>query len=400
MSHFESVARLPRLEKYLFLEAYAADPRPHKLLASVGSYKNENGTIPKFECVQIATERMQVKNLTKSYLDVAGYVPFREAVTQFVFGAVPTLPERVETVHTPGGTVALRIGAEFIKTQWPQATIWVSDPTWGNHIKVFETAGLRVEKYSYFDAVKREFHIEKLLAEIEKIPDGDVIFLQAAPHNPTCLDPSPEEWHQIAAVVARKNLLPFFDVAFFGFSNGLSEDLAGFLTCCEQCDNILVAFSFSKSFALYNDRVGAFSVVGSSAEAAQTVYGHIRHIVRANYSNPPLDGAAVVTEILTDPTLIKIWSEELAHIRARIHSNREKLLAGFQAAGVQRDLSYLQREKGQFTTLDISLENIAALREKEAIYIAKTRRINVSALLDDQIERFCNLVGPMLGDIV
>ena len=292
--------------------------------------------------------------------------------------------------------MALRIGAEFIQSQWPGRAIWVSDPTWGNHIRVFQAAGLTVRSYPCFNPKTRKLNIDKLLAGIEEIPDGDVLFLHTSTHNPTCIDPTPEEWERIAEVASRKGLLPFFDTAFFGFSNGIREDLRGLMAFCETVGDVLVALSFSKSFALYNDRVGALSIIGSSSESVENVYSHIRPIIRGNYSNPPLSGAAVVTEILNDPVLYLVWEDEISGIRARVQSVRERLHDGLKAQGVLRDLSYLFREKGLFTTLDLSQQEIDEIRDKYGFYIASTRRINVTSMTDEQLDSFCNVLGRYL----
>jgi len=379
----------------MFQERFAADPRPDKMLVSVGPYKNEHGELPQFECVRIASERVRQKGLSKYYLDVAGYQPFRDAVNRFLFGAASELitQGRIITNHTPGGTAALRMGADFIKSQWPELAIWVSDPTWGNHIRVFETAGLAVKRYPYYDAQRREFKIDDLLANIEKIPDGDVIFLQASTHNPTCMDPTPDEWARLAKLVAAKRLLPFFDIAFFGFSNGIREDLAGLMVFSEVVDDWMIALSFSKSFALYNDRIGAFAMIGSSKNAVMNVNSHIRPLIRANYSNPPLDGAAVVTEILESPKLYQMWVSEIGKVRRRIETTRKQIVQGLVSQGVERDLTYLLREKGLFTTLDISPEHIDELREVHGIHISSAGRINVTSMTDHQIDRFCQIVS-------
>ena len=398
MRKFQSVDPLPRLEKYVFQEKFARDTRPGKILASTGAYKNIKGEIPQFQSVQIATRRVREKKLSKAYLDIAGYPPFRAAVDQFLFGGIEDLlaEKRVITIHTPGGTAALRIGADFIQSQWPGTPIWVSDPTWGNHIKVFETAGLTVRKFPYYDASRKTFDLEALLANIEAIPDGNVIFFQGSTHNPTCIDPEPEDWVHIAKLVAKKGLLPFFDVAFFGFSNGIGEDLKGLRIICEKVDDLILAASFSKSFALYNDRIGVLSVLGSTGEAAQNVYSHLRHLIRANYSNPPLYGAAVVTEILIDPDLYQVWEREIAGIRLRIHTNRERLVEVFKSLGVSRDLSHILREKGLFTNLTLPLESIQELQDLQGIYISSTGRINVTAMTDEELDHFCDQVSRYL----
>jgi len=395
MSKFEKVGRLPRIPKYAFQERFAADPRPEKILVSTGAYKNEYGELPKFKCVQIASDRVREKGLSKNYLDVAGYRPFQESVNRLLFGASSDkiTQRRIQTIHTPGGTVALRIGADFIKSQWPDISIWVSDPTWGNHIRVFESAGLTVKEYSYYDSVRREFNINELLANIEKIPDGDVLFLQASTHNPTCIDPKPDGWARLAKLAASKDLLPFFDIAFFGFSRGIREDLAGLKIFSEVTDDLMIALSFSKSFALYNDRIGAFAVSGPSEDAVMKVNSHIRPLIRANYSNPPLEGAAVVTEILDTPELYQMWVSEIREVRERIKTTRKQIVRGLEQRSVGRDLSYILREKGLVTTIDISPENIDELREVHGVHMSSAGRINVTSMTENQMDRFCQIIS-------
>jgi aspartate/tyrosine/aromatic aminotransferase len=398
MPKFENVNRLPRLAKYAFQERFAADPRPDKMLVSIGPYKNELGELPQYECVRIASERVRQKGLSKAYLDVAGYPPFQEAINRFLFGSDSALIRqgRILTTHTPGGTVALRIGADFIQSQWADISIWVSDPTWGNHIRVFETAGLTVKQYRYYDTERREFKIDGLLAAIEQIPDGDVIFLQGSTHNPTCLDPTPDEWTRLAKLVATKQLLPFFDIAFFGFSYGIREDLAGLMAFSEVIDDLMIALSFSKSFALYNDRIGAFSIIGSSKDAVLNVNSHIRPLIRANYSNPPLDGAAIITEILDTPELYNMWESEITQVRQRIATCRKQIEQGLRSNGVERDLSYMLREKGLFTTIDLSPVQIDELRKVHGIHISSIGRINVTSMTGPQINHFCRIVSRFM----
>jgi aspartate/tyrosine/aromatic aminotransferase len=399
MSRFAEVPRLPRIPKYEFRERFDADPRPDKMLVSTGAYKNEKGELPRFDCVRIATDRIRKREMSKYYLDVTGYEPFTQAVNRFLFGESSSilLHDRVITAHTPGGTVALRLGADFIRSQWPDVSIWVSDPTWGNHIRVFQTAGLSVKEYRYYDAATKDLDFDGLMATVRKIPNGDVLFLQASAHNPTCIDLKPEQWRQLAGVAADKRLLPFFDVAFFGFSKGMREDLEGLMIFCEQVDDLLIALSFSKSFALYNDRIGAFSIVSSSREDALNVNSHIRPLIRANYSNPPLEGAAVVTAILDDPELTEMWKRDITAIRERIQATRKRLHEGLMSHGVRKDLSHLLRERGLFTTLDLSPEEIDRLRVDHGIHISSAGRINVTSMRDEQVDRFCEIASPLIG---
>jgi len=404
MPLFESLEPLPPMQKFQLIEQYLADRRPEKILAATGAYKNERAETPLFECVRIAEDRLRERGPLRDYLEPAGYLPFREAMQRLLSCSEPqstwgeTAPQfdwSIRTIHTPGGTAALRLGADLLNSARPGKTIWVSEPTWGNHRKVFQSAGLAVKTYPY-PVENGLLDVDQLLASIEAIPGGDVLMLQASTHNPTCIDLTIENWRQLAAIVARRELVPFFDVAFFGFTDGLREDLAGFRTILATDCEAIVATSLSKSFALYNRRVGTLSIIGTTDAAAENAFQHARHLVRANYSNPPLEGAALVAEILTDQHLFSIWERELERIRARMRRCREEITRLLCENGVARDLSCITRERGLFSRLDVTPEHTERLRIKQAIYLSPTGWFNVTAIADNQIDRFCRSVGECL----
>jgi aspartate aminotransferase/aromatic-amino-acid transaminase len=404
MPLFDSLEPLAPMQKFQLIEQYLADRRPGKILAATGAYKNERGETPLFECVQIAEDRIREREPLRDYLEPAGYLPFCEAMQRLLFGnelpstwegAAPQNDWPIRTIHTPGGTAALRLGADLLVSAGLRETIWVSEPTWGNHLKVFQAAGLTVETYPY-SVEDGYLDVDQLLASIEAIPDGDVLMLQASTHNPTCIDLTLENWRQLAVIVARRELIPFFDVAFFGFTDGLREDLAGLREILATNCEAIVATSLSKSFALYNRRVGTLSIVGTTDAAAENAFQHARHLIRANYSNPPLEGAALVAEILTDRHLFSIWERELERVRTRMRRCREQIARLLRENGVARDLSYITRERGLFSRLDLTLEQTETLRTDQAIYLTPTGRFNVTAIADKQMDRFCRCVSACL----
>lgn len=398
MLHFGSIDPLPEMPKYRILEQFIEDPRPDKLLLSSGAFKNERAETPLFESVRLATARVQQRGLPRDYLDIAGYQPFVDAMERLIFGDTHDVltHNRIQTAHTPGGTAALRIAAELLRSVRPDAAVWVSDPTWGNHVKVFEAAGLSVGRYAYYNAGARALDFAKMLDSLRRIPERDAVFFQAATHNPTCIDPTVEQWRELAHVVQGRELLPVFDVAFFGFQSGIREDLEGMLSFCGPGRELVIATSQSKSFAMYNERVGTLSIVAATAEDAARTFSHVRHLIRASYSNPPLHGAAIIAEILTDPELFATWKKDLQQVRDRMRHCRELLVERLRARGVERDLSYVLRERGMFTQIALTEEQLQELRVRDAIHLSRDGRLNLTALTDRQMERFCDVLARYL----
>ncbi len=399
MSYFDAIQPRPELARAAFRRQFAADPREAKLLLATGAFKDPQGETPVLQCVRLATKRVHARERSHDYLPEEGDPAFVEAMNRLLFGesCTETFGERLRTAQTPGGTAALWLGGTLIRTLFPGSRIWVSHPTWSNHIKVFEQAGLEVHSYAYYDPLRRELLFEEMLDAIARVPNGDVIFLQAATHNPTGLDPTPEQWRRLRDEMRKRGQIPFFDVAFFGFVRGVREDLEGLSLFCETGGEMLVAASLSKSFSLYNERVGSLSVIGETAHGAASTFSHVQHLIRGSYSNPPLHGAAIIGEVLSDRWLRELWKESLRGIRRRIGDVRAQLARRLSEKGVTSDLSYLTREAGLFTRLDLEPTQIDRLRDEHAIYIGGGGQFNVTALPDIAVDRFCDLVAPLLG---
>jgi len=398
MSSFESISPQPPLGRTVFFDWFAADPRPEKLLLATGALKDAQGRTPQLECVRIAGGRVHERGLPRDYLPVTGDRTFLRAVERLLLGneRADGAGDRLRSAHTPGGTAALWVAGMFLRTALPRARIWVSDPTWSNHVKVFSQAGLQVERYPYYDAARRALRFDETLAAVAQIPPGDVVFFHAATHNPTGLDPSDAQWRQLRDAIAGRGVIVFFDVAFFGFSRGLREDLRPVEQFYDAGCELLIAASFSKSFSMYNERVGSLSVVGSSGAAAANAFGHVEHLIRGSYSNPPLHGAAIVAEVLNDAELTALWEADLAGFRQRIATSRRQLQRELRARGAAHNLEYLTREGGIFTRLDLPPEAVERLRLEHALYLGAGGSCNVTAVPDASLARFCELVAPLI----
>jgi aspartate/tyrosine/aromatic aminotransferase len=319
-------------------------------------------------------------------------------VQTLIFGAGHEAIEsgRVVTAHTPGGTGALRVAADFIKKVNPGATVWVSQPTWPNHPNVFRAANLAVQTYPYFNAADNRLAFDDMLATLSTLPAGDVVVLHGSCHNPTGADLDAEQWAQVADLVAVRGLLPLVDFAYQGFAEGLREDAAGIMRVCRPGRDALIASSFSKNFGLYNERVGALSLVSATPGAAQASLSHIKTCIRANYSNPPAHGAMIVTTVLGSPELSAQWAAELDGMRARIHEMRHCFVAGLVAAGVPRDFSFIERQHGMFSFTGLSKEQVRRLRDEYSIYIIDSGRVNVAGMTESNVPRLCEAIAQVL----
>jgi len=379
-------------------EAFKKDPNPAKINLGVGVYKDAANTTPIFEAVKRAEERILAQETTKSYLPIPGAEDYAAAVQTLVFseGHEIVADRRAATAHTPGGTGALRVAGDLIKTRFPGARIWLSDPTWANHPSVFSAAGLDIQQYAYYDAANACLDFDAMLAALRTVPEGDVVLLHGCCHNPTGMDPTPEQWRAIADVAAERGFLPFFDFAYQGLADGLEEDAAGLRAFCRPGCELLVASSFSKNFGLYNERVGALTLVAASADAVQRAFSHVKNVIRANYSNPPAHGAAIVATVLDDPDLRASWEGEVKTMRDRINGMRRLFVDSLEAKGVTRDFSFITRQRGMFSFSGLNKEQVAALREKYAIYIVGSGRINVAGMTADNMDRLCTAIADVL----
>jgi aspartate/tyrosine/aromatic aminotransferase len=379
-------------------EAFKKDPNPKKVNLGVGVYKDAQGRTPILPSVKEAESRILQNEATKGYLGIDGSPEYAAVVQDLLFGADhPILAgRRAVTAQGPGGTGALRVAADFIATMFPDATVWLSDPTWPNHPSIFKAAGLAVKSYPYFDAAANGVAFDALLAAINTIPAGDVLLLHGCCHNPTGADLTGAQWQAIAAIVAERKILPLLDFAYQGFGDGLEADAAGVRTVCEQVDEALIASSFSKNFGLYNERIGALTLVAANADAAETALGHIKIAIRANYSNPPAHGAAIVTTILRDPALRAQWEDEVTEMRDRINSMRHLFVETLNEKGVDQDFSFIARQRGMFSYSGLKPDQVKALRDQYGIYIVGSGRINVAGMTEANMDYLCEAIANVL----
>ncbi len=375
------------------------DPNPKKINLGVGVYKDADGKTPIFRSVARAEERLLKEEETKDYLPISGGPAYATAVQELLFEADHEVVtgKRAATVHTPGGTGGLRVAGDFVHKLFPEAKIWVSDPTWANHPNVFRHAGLAVETYPYFDAATNGLAFDAMLEALKKIPKGDVVLLHGCCHNPTGVDPTSVQWAQIADVVEACGWMPLVDFAYQGLGNGIREDCEGLMALCGPESELFVSSSFSKNFGLYNERVGALTVVTPSEEAAKVVLSQAMVCIRANYSNPPAHGAAIVTTVLNDPDLRADWEAEAGEMRDRINGMRMLFVDTLERKGVRRDFSFITRQRGMFSFSGLNKAQVEALREKYGIYIVGSGRINVAGMTEANMDALCEAIAEAGG---
>lgn len=379
-------------------EAFKRDPNPAKINLGAGVYKDETGNTPIFRAVKRAEEQILRSEISKTYLGIVGAPEYATAVQHLLFGAGhPVLQaQRVVTAHAPGGTGALRVAADFIKRVNPAARVWISQPTWPNHPGVMRAAGLGVESYPYFDAAGNCIAFDAMMAALADVSAGDVVVLHGSCHNPTGADPTSEQWAAIADLLAERGALPLVDFAYQGFAHGLTQDAGGVLTLCDRLDEVLIASSFSKNFGLYNERVGALTLVARSAAAAEAALSQIKTIIRVLYSNPPAHGAKIVTTILSSPELRADWEAELAATRGRIREMRRRFVAELAALGVARDFSFIEKQNGMFSFTGLTVEQVRRLREEHAVYVVDSGRINVAGLTSSNLAAVCQAIAAVV----
>jgi len=394
---------VPRAQEDAILgltEAFAQDPNPRKINLSVGVYKDATGQTSILPTVKKAEARILAVEKTKNYLGMQGLPEYARAVQDLVFG--PRHPvvvsRRAATVQTPGGTAALRVAADFLRKLDSTTKVWLSEPTWPNHAGIFEAAGLRVGYYRYFDAINNTLDFDSMMADLAEIPPTNVVVLHGCCHNPTGVDPTPEQWRHIADVVSRRRLLPFVDFAYQGMADGLREDAFGVVALANTGCDLLVASSFSKNFCLYNERVGALTAVCHAQDAAQAVLSQIKLCVRTNYSNPPAHGAEIVTTILDDKQLRNLWEDEVREIRDRINGMRRLFVNTLRDVGVERDFSFMARQRGMFSFSGLTSEQVKRLREEYSIYIVGNGRINVAGMTKDNVRPICEAIAAVLEE--
>ncbi|MBK6359317.1 amino acid aminotransferase [Candidatus Skiveiella danica] len=398
MSLFTAVEMAPRDPILGLNEQFAADTNPNKVNLGVGVYFDDNGKLPLLECVQAAEKTMMEKPAARGYLPIDGIAAYDAAVKSLVFGAdsEPVKSGRIATVQGIGGTGGLKIGADFLKKLNPAAKVLISDPSWENHRALFSSAGFIVESYRYYDAATRGVDFTGMLADLNAAAPGTIILLHACCHNPTGYDITGAQWDQVIAVVRAKNLVPFLDMAYQGFGNGITEDGAVIGKFVAAGLDFFVSTSFSKSFSLYGERVGALSVLCASKEEADRVLSQLKIVIRTNYSNPPIHGGAVVAAVLGSPELRAMWEKELAAMRVRIKAMRQKLVDGLKAAGVQQDMSFITTQIGMFSYSGLTKDQMVRLRSEFGVYGTDTGRMCVAALNSKNIDYVCQAIAKVV----
>ena len=387
MSLFSAVELAPRDPILGLNEAFNADTRTHKVNLGVGVYCNEEGRIPLLRAVIEAETQRAAQHASRGYLPIDGIVAYDQAVQKLLFGADSPLlaAGRVVTTQSVGGTGALKSGADFLKQLSPYATVAISDPSWENHRALFETAGFPVKNYRYYDAATHDVNRAGMLEDLNALPSGSIVVLHACCHNPTGVDLTPADWNNVLEVVKAKGHIPFLDMAYQGFGQGIAEDAAAVRLFAESGLDFFVSSSFSKSFSLYGERVGALSIVTESKEEATRVLSQVKRVIRTNYSNPPTHGATIVATVLNSPELRAMWEAELAEMRQRIHGMRKQMVELLAQYGAQQDFSFVGRQCGMFSYSGLTVEQVARLKDEHAIYALDTGRICVASLNQNNI---------------
>ncbi|ATF10276.1 amino acid aminotransferase [Candidatus Enterovibrio altilux] len=394
---FEKIVAAPDDPILGLTEEFKSDPRVEKINLGVGIYKDESGNTPVLKTVKKAETILLAKETTKSYLSISGTPEYGLAVQKLLFGneAMVIAEKRVQTAQAPGGTGALRLAAEFIKRQLGDVKVWVSDPTWANHNGIFAAAGLSVAAYDYYNTETKDMDFAGMLEDLKTAEANDVVLLHGCCHNPTGIDLDTAQWQQLAVLCNNKNLLPMFDFAYQGFAFGVEEDAAGLRIFTDSCAELLVASSFSKNFSLYNERVGAFTIVGKTAENTATAFSQIKNIARVIYSNPPAHGAAIVTLILNNTNLRAEWEQEVTNMRVRIQEMRKQFVATLTEEGVDGNFNFIQRQNGMFSFSGLNRKQVGRLKDEFSVYIVSSGRISIAGMMRSNIGTLCKAIAAV-----
>jgi aromatic-amino-acid transaminase len=387
-SLFDAVEMAPRDPILGLNEQFLADPNPAKVNLGVGVYYDESGKLPLLKCVRAAEQSMVESPRARGYLPIDGIAAYDAATQALVFGSDSEARRagRIATVQAVGGTGGLKVGADLLARMNPKALVLISDPSWENHRALFEGAGFTVEAYPYYDAARHDVDFAAMLGALRAAAPGTIVVLHACCHNPTGCDLTPAQWKDVVAVLVERKLVPFLDMAYQGFGDGIAEDGAAVGLCLAAGLDFFVATSFSKSFSLYGERVGALSVVCSSADEAARVLSQLKRVIRTNYSNPPTHGGAVVAHVLATPGLRAMWEEELAGMRSRIKTMRIELQKRLEAAGARIETAFITRQRGMFSYSGLTQAQMQRLRSEFGIYGVDSGRICVAALNEKNID--------------
>jgi len=397
-SPLASVEMAPRDPILGVTEAFNADTRPNKVNLGVGVYCDDSGKVPVLECVRRAEQKLAEIPMPRNYLPIDGLPAYDRAVQELIFGASrAALREgRIVTVQTLGGTGGLKVGADLLRRVNPTGEVWISDPSWENHRALFEYAGYKVNTYAYYHAPTRGVDFDGMLGALEKMPAGSVAVLHACCHNPTGVDLDAGQWEQVLKVVNARGIVPFLDIAYQGFAEGIDADAAAVRRFTDACPGVLVSSSFSKSLSLYGERVGALSVVVESQDAAGRVLSQLKRVIRTNYSNPPTHGGQAVTMVLTTPELRKLWEQELGQMRDRIKLMRRQLVDKIRTVRADFDFSFITKQRGMFSYSGLTKEQVHRLRDEFSVYAIDSGRICVAALNSRNIDHAAKSIASVL----
>ena len=398
MNLFASVQLAPKDPIFGLTEAYTADQRPGKVNLGVGVYYTDDGKVPLLKAVLAAEQEVVAKQSPRAYIPIEGPNPYNSAVQNLLFGTdSPLIKEgRVVTAECLGGTGALRVGGDFVKRLDTGAPAAISAPSWENHRGIFESAGYQVLEYTYFDPKTRGVDFDGMVKSLESFPAKTLVILHACCHNPTGADLTAEQWKKIISICQTRQLIPFLDIAYQGFASGIEQDGAAVRMFADSGMSFFVSSSFSKSFSLYGERVGALSIVTQSKEESARVLSQLKRVIRTNYSNPPTHGAAIVATVLNSPTLRQMWEDELAEMRERIKAMRHGLNQKLAASGVQQDFSFIEAQRGMFSYSGLTADQVAKLQEQDGIYALSTGRICVAALNTKNLDRVAQAIARVL----
>ncbi len=397
-SIFSAVEMAPRDPILGLNEAFNADSRTTKVNLGVGVYFDDNGKIPLLNAVKVAEKARLEAMPSRGYQPIDGLAAYNQAVQVMLFGKEsPLLAEgKVVTAQALGGTGALKVGADYLKRLLPGATVYISDPSWENHRAIFETAGFPVDSYPYYDAATRGVNFAAMKSCLNSLQAGSIIVLHACCHNPTGADLSEAQWREIIEVIQARGLVPFIDMAYQGFADGIAEDALALNLFVASGLQFFVSTSYSKSFSLYGERVGALSVITASKDESARVLSQIKRMIRSNYSNPPTHGGAVVAAVLGSPELRQMWEAELVVMRERIKTMRSSLVEKLKAKGVAQDFSFVIKQRGMFSYTGLSAEQVARMQNEFGVYAVNTGRICVAALNTKNIDYVADAVAAVL----
>jgi aspartate aminotransferase len=394
----ERLERLPIDPILGLMGLFRADTDPRKVDLGVGVYRDDQGHTPVLACVRRAEQTVLSRQVTKSYVGPAGNIGFNQAMARLVLGdGHPAFAaDRVRSIQAPGGCGALRLGAELFRSAQPETVVYVSTPTWANHMPLLAGCGLKLERYPYYDPATGGVKFDAMLGTLERLPARSAVLLHASCHNPTGADLSEAQWRELLDLFKRRSLLPFIDIAYQGLGTGIAEDAFGIRLFCAELPEVAVAVSCSKNFGLYRERTGCLHVVSESPTAGDAILTHLVRIARSIYSMPPDHGAAIVQEILSDPTSREQWIEELTAMRKRITGLRHELVKRLARSCPQRDFGFIGTQRGMFSFLGVDTPQVRALREQHHVYMTDDSRINIAGLSADNVDYFAQAVAQVL----